>query len=97
MLAVGGRDPAHERHTDLRTETRRETECVSDGILAALGQIQCAQLGIDFLEVWNGRYNSGLEDLYRYGLFHPNAHGVAGVPLGVGDDDFVCRLSKHVP
>ena len=82
-------DAARERQGDLGTEAGGEVDRVVDRVAAATAQVQRPELGILLAEVRDGRDDAVLEDLDRDHVLDADAHGVAGEPLGVRDDDLV--------
>ena len=68
----------------------------STGIAATLGQIQRAQLRIDFLEIRHRRHASGFECLHGDYIFDAGAHRMTGEALGVGNHDAIGVFAEDV-
>ena len=93
--AVGRRHPSNQAHRELRTKACTEAQCVLHRVTAARRQVQLAEFGIDFLEVWNRRDDAGFERLDGDDIFYARAHCMARETLGVGNNDLVRVVAKH--
>ena len=95
--AVGDGRPAQQQHADLRAEPGGEAQRVANGVEAALGQVQRAEVGVDVAEVRHRRHQAGLQRLDRGDVLDADTHRVARDPLGVGDHDLVGSVAEHAP
>jgi len=93
---VGRRNPAQQRHTDLRSESRAETQRVADWMRAALGKIQIAQLRIHLLEIRDRRNNTGFQDFCGDDILNADGHRMSCSALGVGNKDLVRGFFENV-
>ena len=93
---LGPRRSADQRHADLRAEAGAETQRVFDRVVAALGEIQGSELGIDLAEVGHRRNDTGFQRLDGHHVLDADTHRVAGESLRVGDDDAVGTGSEHL-
>ncbi len=94
--AVRGRDPTHHRDADLRPETRPEAQDVAHRVASPLGEVEIPQFRVDLLEIGNGRDDAGFQDFGRNHILDPHGHGMARRPLGIGDENPVCRFLETV-
>ncbi len=95
-LAIRGRQPACQRHADLRAEARAQPQGIAHRISAAAREIQQTQLRIDFFEIGHRRHNAGFQNLHRHHVFDADCHGMAGAAFGVGHHDLIGRGLEHV-
>ncbi|MCG3121496.1 MAG: hypothetical protein ALAOOOJD_04614 [bacterium] len=95
MFAIGGRNPSHQAHANLRTESGAEPQRIAHRINAALGEIKRAQLGIDFFEIRHRRHDTGFQNLDRQHIFDADRHRMAGVAFGISDDNLIGGVTKH--
>ena len=88
---VRGRDALHQGHRDLRAEPRAEAQGEVAVVPASLGEVENAQLGIDFPEVRDRRDEAGLEHLHADDVLDAGSHRVPREALRVRHDDAVGR------
>ena len=67
---------------------------VLDGIGSTLGQVQCAQLGIDFLEVRHGGHTARFQSFHGDHVFDARSHSMTSETLGVRDHNPVGGIAE---
>ena len=92
------RPPTQQRQRNLGTKASGEPQPVFHvGVMTTFGEVQVAQFWILFFVVGDGRNALGQQPVQHGGVFNAHRHGMAGEPLGVGNDQLVGGFAKGVP
>ena len=90
-------DTAQQRHGDLGAKARAQAQGVLHRVAAAARQVEIAQLLVGpkvAVDVGHRGHDTVLHGLDRQDVLDPDAHGVAGVALGIGDHDLAGLVAK---
>ena len=96
VAATRGRHDPIQGHAHLRPEAGTEPKGVADRVRTTLGQVELAQVGVRHLVVRHRGHDPGFDRLDGHDVLDPDAHGVAGEALGVGDHHLAGRVTEDM-
>ena len=92
-----GRHHPIQGHAHLRPEAGAEPQRVADGVRTTVGQVELSQLGVGHLVVRHRGHDPGFDRLDGDDVLDPDAHGMTGESLGVGDHHLTGRGAEDPP
>ncbi len=95
-LAIA-RHTFHQTYRQLRPEARRQSQCVTNVVMAAAREVESSQLRIDFLVVGYRRHNLVLEHSDRNRVLDAHSHWMSCETFSVGDYQLLGIRAECVP